>query len=198
MRKEVLATDIDEVLFPFLQEFSGWHNQEYGTELGIDSFSTYEFSDTLGVSIPETVHRVHTFLGVEHGFLDVLPLGESQEAIARLGETFKIVAITARHPQFEYSSLRYLAEYYSSTITDITLVGTSATVEVLKSKAEVCQELGAIALIDDSIAHVTSCVEAGIEGLLFGNYPWNQTDNLPGGVVRYHDWFEVSERFDVA
>lgn len=197
MSKEVLATDVDEVLFPFLQEFSGWHNQEYGTNLEIADFKTYEFSDTLGVSVPETVHRVHTFLGVEHSFLGVNPLEESQEAIARLGERFKITAITARHPQFRDSSLGYLLEHFGGKIADITLVGTSATVDVLRSKAEVCRELGAVALIDDSITHVAGCVEVGIGGVLFGDYPWNQANELPEAVVRQKNWAGVLEYFGV-
>ena len=197
MSKEVLATDIDEVLFPFLQEFSGWHNQEYGTNLEADDFKSYEFSDTLGLSVPETVHRVHTFLSVDHSFFGVSPLEESQEAISKLGEQYKLVAVTARHPQFKKSSLNYLRKFFDDKITDITLVGTSATVDVLRSKAEVCKELGAIALIDDSVVHVTGCAEVGIDGILFGDYPWNQTDELPEGVVRHKNWAGVLEYFNV-
>ena len=197
MTKEVLATDIDEVLFPFLQEFSNWHNAEYGTDLGVENFNSYEFNDTLGVSVPETVHRVHTFLGVEHGFLGVPPLKESQNAIEKLSERFEIVAITARHPQFRESSLKYLTEYYGGKITEISLVGTSATVEFVRSKAEVCRELGAVALIDDSIKHVASCVDTEVEGLLFGNYPWNQSEDLPNGVIRFNNWSEILRYFNV-
>lgn len=198
MSKEVIATDIDEVLFPFLREFSGWHNQEYGTQLNPDDFNSYEFNDILGISVPETVHRVHSFLGEEHGFLGVEPVEESKTAIAKLGEQFKIVAITARHPQFKDSSLEYLLQHFRGEIADITLVGTSATVEVVRSKAEVCKELGAIALIDDSITHVLGCAEAGIGGVLFGDYPWNQMDKLPEGVVRHKNWVGVLEHFGVA
>ena len=197
MTKEVLATDIDEVLFPFLQEFSNWHNAEYGTDLGVENFNSYEFNDTLGVSVPETVHRVHTFLGVEHGFLGVPPLKESQNAIEKLSERFEIVAITARHPQFRESSLKYLTEYYGGKIAEINLVGTSATEEFVRSKAEVCRELGAVALIDDSIKHVVSCVDTEVEGLLFGNYPWNQSEDLPNGVIRFNNWSEILRYFNV-
>lgn len=197
MTKEVLATDIDEVLFPFLREFSFWHNAEYGTNLSVENFNSYDFNDTLAISVPETVHRIHAFLSVEHGFLGVSPLKESQNAIEKLSERFEIIAVTARHPQFRESSLKYLMEYYGGKITEINLVGTSATVESVRSKAEVCRELGAVALIDDSIKHVASCVDTEVEGLLFGNYPWNQSEDLPNGVIRFKDWSEILRHFNV-
>lgn len=197
MSKEVVATDIDEVLFPFVAEFSGWHNQEYGTELSLDDFTSYEFHEVLGTSIPETVHRVHSFLSVEHGHATVSPLEKSQEAIAALGERYRLAAVTARHPQFENPTLQYILQYYGDQIVDLTLVGHKETMDVVRTKAEVCSELGAVALIDDSVQHVTGCAEVGIEGLLFGNYPWNQTDELPASVVRYNDWDGVLGHFGI-
>lgn len=66
MNKEVIATDIDEVLFPLVHEFSKWHNQEYGTTFEVDNFGSYEFDKFLCVFVPKTVHRVHSYLSVEH------------------------------------------------------------------------------------------------------------------------------------
>ncbi|MGH7234327.1 MAG: hypothetical protein ACREF7_02680, partial [Candidatus Saccharimonadales bacterium] len=69
--------------------------------------------------------------------------------------------------------------------------------EAPKSKAEVCQELGAIALIDDSLGHTKECAEVGIEGILFGDYYWNQVDVLPPGVTRCVDWQAVNQHFNI-
>lgn len=197
MSKEVIATDIDEVLFPFVAEFAGWHNQEYGTDLSFGDFKSYEFQEVIGVSIPETVHRVHSFLSVDHGHATVSPLEKSQEAVATLGEDYRLAAVTARHPQFEDPTLHYILQYYQGQITDLTLVGHKETLETVRTKAEVCLEIGAIALIDDSVQHVVGCVEAGVEGLLFGDYPWNQIEELPKGVVRCPNWSGVLEHFGV-
>lgn len=200
MSKEVVATDIDEVLFPFVREFRAWHNQEYGTCLSTNDFVSYEFSGVLDVSVQETIHRVHTFLDAEHSHVAVSPLEEAQEAITKMSEHYNIVAVTARHPQFEAQTTEYLLHHFGDIITDVTLLGRldrDTAIGVLRTKAEVCHELGAIALVDDSIMHVTDCAEAGIQGVLFGNYPWNQTDELPNGVVRYENWGGVLEHFGV-
>lgn len=195
----MIATDIDEVLFPFVDEFAVWHNTEYGTELKTRDFVSYEFSGVLEVSVKEAVHRVHTFFGAEHSHLAVPPLGEAQEAIARLEKQYEIVAITARHPQFEDPTVQYLLQHFGGVITDIALLGRHDTgIDILRTKAEVCHELGAIALVDDSITHVAECARTGIQGILFGDYPWNQADELPNGVVRYENWDGVLEHFGVS
>ncbi len=193
----MIATDIDEVLFPFVREFAVWHNQEYGTSIADGDFVTYEFEHVLGVTIPETIHRVHTFLRIEHGHLGVSPLEEAENAISLLGENFDLAAVTARHPEFETPTMNYLMRYFRGVITNLTLVGHPETMDIMRTKAEVCAELAAIALIDDSVKHVSDCAREGIQGILFGSYPWNQTDGLPAGVVRYENWDSVLEHFGV-
>ena len=197
MRKEVIVTDIYAVLFPFVDTFSRWHNQEYGTDLSRDDFNSYEFNDTLGVSVPETVHRVHQFLSMDHVLRGVEPLEHSMSAISKLSGEYSLKAITARHPQFEGVTRDYLLRYFTNNIVEMTLVGTEATMNQVRTKAEVCLEVGAIALIDDSTKHVSECVEGGITGILFGDYPWNRVNSLPDGVIRYSNWGGVLRHFDV-
>lgn len=193
MSRQVLATDIDEVLFPFVAEFSAWHNEQYNTDLSVDDFHTYEFNAVLKVPVPEAVHRIRAFLHQDHRHIK--PLEEAQEAIAQLGNRYKLVAITARHPEFEHTTRAYLFEYFRDHVADLTLVGHRVTMDVLRTKAEVCKDFKAVALIDDSVAHVTGCAEANIQGILYGNYPWNSMDHLPESVVRCANWKEVLEFF---
>lgn len=195
--KEVLAMDIDEVVFPFVAEFVSWHNVEYGTSLFFDDFHSYEFETILDTSVEETIHRVHSFIEYEHSHSGVSPIDIADKAVHRLGERFTVHAVTARHPSFRKITEEYLTEHYGDVISDVTLVGHAATMELLVSKAQVCQELGAAALIDDSISHVTGCAEAGITGVLFGDYPWNQSAQLHPDVIRCANWPAVLEYFDV-
>jgi uncharacterized HAD superfamily protein len=193
---ETLATDVDELLFPFVAEFAPWHNQEYGTSLELKDFHTYEFENVLQISIPETVYRVHAFLSVDHKHLHVSPIEEAREALEQLREQFRVRAITARHPSYAVMTQEYLDMYFGDLIEDVTLVGHDANMGVARTKANVCQEFGAVALIDDAIGHVTKCAELGIGAVLFGNYPWNQSDQLHPGIVRCNDWPAVVEHFN--
>jgi uncharacterized HAD superfamily protein len=65
-----------------------------------------------------------------------------------------------------------------------------------RPKSEVCRELGVSYLIDDNLTAVKQTSAFGIEVLLFGDYPWNQIDELPRGVTRVKNWQEVLEYFD--
>lgn len=197
MSKEVVAVDVDEVLFPFVQEFCVWHNQEYGTSFLAGDFHSYEFSHVLGLSVPETVNRVHAFLDQEDSHDDVSPIGQSVDGVHKLSERFSIVPVTARHPKFREVTERYLDEYFGGVFRAAILVGHTATVDVLRTKAEVCLGLGARGLIDDSIDHVTSCVEQNLDGVLFGNYAWNRSDDLHPEITRCETWPKVLAHYDI-
>jgi predicted amidohydrolase len=66
-----------------------------------------------------------------------------------------------------------------------------------RSKAEMCTEIGAICLVDDSQNYANQCAAAGISVLLFGRYPWN-SDSVSealalqtGRVTRVMNWHET-------
>ncbi len=81
-------------------------------------------------------------------------------------------------------------------LSSVSYIGYAAVMSNPRKKVEVCKDIEAIALIDDSIGHITECVEAGMQGILFGDYPWNQTEELSSGIVRCSNWPEVLEYFD--
>lgn len=64
-------------------------------------------------------------------------------------------------------------------------------------KVELCRQLGAAMLIDDSLHYVREMAEEGMSAVLFdmeGKYGWNKDkEELPAGVVRLKSWHEVVE-----
>ena len=55
-----------------------------------------------------------------------------------------------------------------------------------------CRDIGAIALIDDSLKYALECASDLSHIVLFGNYGWNQTEEpLPANVARLTNWDEV-------
>lgn len=196
MNKEGIAVDIDEVLFPFLDEFIKDHNDLYGTNLMINDFPSYEFSGTLGLGILDTVERVYSF----QSRLDqskIAPLQESKESIAKVASKYDINIVTARHPQFEDETVEWLNTHFMGNFVSTTFIGFPEVMEKPLTKAEVCKEIGAVALIDDSLKHLLQCSEVGIEGILFGDYPWNQTDSLPENISRCTNWIKVLDHLNI-
>lgn len=195
MSKKVLACDMDEILFPFLDNFLDHISNKYGTKHSRKDFSSYEFEETLGLTFDETVRRVYEFNSMNCLHID--PIEDSVNAINKLADKYDLQIITARHPQHAETTSAWIRQKYGNVFGGIEFIGHPGAIENPKTKAEVCIEKGAIALIDDSHGHITKCAEHGIEAILFGDYPWNQARSLPDGVVRKVNWQEVISHFEV-
>lgn len=189
-----MAVDVDEVLYPFVASFLVHHNDTYETDHKFDEFLSYEFEHALGIDVDETIRRVYGYLETDHSHIDSLE--GAKEAIMELSSRHDLYVVTARHPKFEESTKRWINERFGNVFQSVISIGYAPIMEKPVTKAEICNQLGAVALIDDSVGHVTHCAESGIEGVLFGNYPWNQTDELPERVTRCNDWPAVLEYFD--
>ena len=194
MSREVIAVDIDEVLFPFVEGFIEHDNSIHEGELTVEQFTSYAFEEVIDIPMAEAVARVYSFNDAEHGHIK--PIELSEQAIESLAERYELAVITARHPQFEKNTKAWLKRHLPEVFSAVHFIGYAAVMEKPRTKAEVCHELGAVALIDDSLNHVAGCAAAGIEGILFGDYPWNQASDLPKGVTRCPDWQAVLEYFD--
>lgn len=195
MTKELLACDVDEVFFPLLGHFLEDYNATHGTNITPDQFKTYHFDGPLGLTVPQTVEKIYSFLRSDHSQIELLEGVE--DAIERLEKRFDMHVVTARHPDFETATWQWLQQRLPDKFKGIKLIGYAPIIEKPTTKAHVCKGLGAVALIDDSIDHVLPCAEEGIEGILFGDYPWNQADILPAGVSRCPTWQDVPEHFNV-
>ncbi len=190
MTKETIAVDVDEVLYPFLDEFIVHHDHNYGTKLNKEQFTAYDFDGPLDLPTSETVRRIYNFLELS-GDLEVEPIEEARDSIAKLSERFNLVIVTARHSSFENITQNWLGKHFPNYFQDVELIGYAPIMDKPLTKAEVCIKLGAIALIDDSLLHVKQATSAGINGILFGDYPWNKTEKLPHGVIRCDNWPKV-------
>ncbi len=196
MTKPVLAVDVDEVLFPLLDGFTAWHNQKYDTKLAAHMFKTYRFSDTLLIDEADSIGRVRHFLS--NGHATVQPIKDAQDAIARLAEVCTIVIVTARFPDLRGVTEEYLDTYFMSHIQDVHMAGYPGDRLGVRPKVEICSEINAVALVDDSLKHISDCARAGMQGVLFGDYAWNRnSEQLPDRIVRCANWNEVAEFFDV-
>ncbi len=195
MAREVITVDVDEVVFPFLGQFILDYNPRYDADLKPEDFTTYEFENHLGLTLDETVRRLRTFTGMDHDNIE--PIEGSVEAIGRLATKYDLEIITARHPDFEINTVRWLQQKLGHEFKGINAIGYAPVMDRPLTKAEVCLKIGAIAHIDDSLRHSTEVAEVGIEAVLFGDYLWNQAEILPTGVVRIPDWPAVAEHFNV-
>jgi 5'(3')-deoxyribonucleotidase len=113
-------------------------------------------------------------------------------AIGQLSKKFDVVIITARDPAWEEATLRWLNGHFGEVFQSVHFAGNMAGLTV-KSKGEICVEVGAKWLIDDNPANLMTAVDKGVVGILFGEYGWHH--NAPDHLVRCRDWPAVVEYF---
>jgi len=194
MKKEIknICVDCDDVLVDFHTPLRVWHNVTYGTNLKHEDFTSYRFNLIWGGSGEEAIRRVNEFQNSPYA-KKILPIEGAVEAIDILLQRGKRLFLTTSRPIFlrgdteellnKYFKDKFLELFYSSN-------NYSQAKNSGKSKGEICKDLNAL-LIDDSLDYVKQCALLGLDGILFGNYPWNQNGNLPKNVVRVKNWEEV-------
>jgi hypothetical protein len=110
----------------------------------------------------------------------------------------ELVVVTSRQLDIEEATKAWLHRHYPDVFSAVRFghhYGKADDNRKPKTKAELCAELGATVLIDDSLIYANQCSASIDHVVLFdfdGSYPWNKTQNaLPANVHRAHSWPEV-------
>jgi 5'(3')-deoxyribonucleotidase len=183
MSKPILAIDVDEVLFPFIRQVLEDHHSRTGYRPTLSEVKTTRLSPVLGIPEHEVLVNIEAMISREHLHIDPLP--DALASLKFLHKLYEPVVLTARWDRLIEGSTAWLKHHFPDIFQDMYFIGTS------RSKAEACLEIGAVALVDDSLNMVAGCAQAGLGAILFGDYPRNQATELPAGVARAKDWSEV-------
>lgn len=193
--KPIVAIDIDDVLADTTDALRIWGNQRSDKQLTPQDFMIdAEYWAYYGEVWKR--HELHHLKYEE--FEDELIMSQKSiplipgaaMALKELQKEYHVVLITSRNPDLERSTREWLAPYIEGDI-ELYLARSIKRPEVTETKGEICARLGASILIDDSVEHVTSALEHGIEAILFGNYGWQS--HVPKGAVRKESWSDVLE-----
>ncbi len=190
-----IAIDIDEVLALHNEHLVPLYNTIYNANHTIDEYTTDAWPVVWGVSGDEAEKRA-VFLHEQRFHRQLQPIPGALDAIKKLKQKHRLVVVTARRRMIIDDTIDWIAEHFPDVFDDIRFLHMFED-EAHKTKAEICTSLGADILIDDSVSHVTTMAECGKQAVLFGDYVWNQLDELPVGVVRLANWQSVLEHFDV-
>lgn len=191
MRRLVLAFDCDDVLVHTSSVIVDKYNKLYGTSVTLDAY--YRKGDTWqSNSHEEALQRLDGIL--RDGVIDeVAPDTEVVRAAEQLAAIHELHLVTGRQDYMEPATLRLLHTYFPGCFTGVehtNYVTVANSTYLRRSKGEVCSQLGADVLIDDHVDHGESVLAAGVsEVIVFGDYPWNNSFELPTGMSRCSNWF---------
>lgn len=193
MKKQVIAVDCDDVLAEHVGDLVAWTNDNFGTSLRVSDYSDH-WQEFWGVDKDEVEKRSkdyhdsgrHLHLQTKPGALDT---------ILYLKRYFDLVVVTARRNEIIDVTREWLNREYPDIFSDVLFVPIWEEGNTI-TKADICLGIGADYLIDDLLRHCEIAAKCGIKSVLYGNYNWNKTDELPENVTRCSDWNEVREYFD--
>lgn len=197
MTKPTIAIDIDDVLADYAAEFVLASNKLWGTNFTVDDYNE-DWMALWGVGIDEVVERgkvlfedrIHERLKHKDAAVPVL---ES------LSKRYRLTVLTARDEQSKAMTLEWFTRHYPMIDhTNITFAGLWNNPDkdtAKRTKGAIAKNLGVDYIIDDQLKHCIAAAEHGITALLFGEYSWNQADELPPGITRVSNWEAVEDYF---
>lgn len=197
MPKKIIAVDIDEVLSPHFEDLMNWYNRTYGTKLTLaNNHPADDDVEPWGTKDMYTARRrVHNFFETTE-FLAAKPYKEAIKILRILSKTYILVVVTSRDSMIEKVTREWLDKHFNELFAEAHFTARYSVEGKARSKSDICLEIGAKYLIDDSLEQALEAAHRGITVLLFGEYPWNQATKLPKNIIRVTDWKAVLECFD--
>ncbi|KAF8898466.1 hypothetical protein BD779DRAFT_1484082 [Infundibulicybe gibba] len=180
----VIAIDLDDVLSQTNEEVASWHNEMYGTNMDISQFYYYYYWKNPFWGTPaETFTKVKEFYSANriHKANTVPGAREGAQTLRDMG--YRLIIVTARSPDIADRSWEWVNQHFPHIFDSVICTGqfkdadkTGHEVVTKLSKSQVCAELKARVLIDDSLENAMQCAaaEPPIPVLLFGDYQWNR------------------------
>ncbi|EAU92658.2 hypothetical protein CC1G_01703 [Coprinopsis cinerea okayama7 len=180
----LIAVDLDDVLSQTNVAVAEWHNEKYGTNMKLSDFLYYYYWKNPYWGTPEeTFKKVREFYETDIIY-NTKPVPGAREGIENLRQLgFRLIIVTARAEDTADQSWKWVERYFPGCFESIVCTGQfkdahkkGHEVVTRLSKAQVCHDLKALLLIDDSSENALSVASAEnpTPVLLFGDYQWNQ------------------------
>ncbi|KNZ79631.1 hypothetical protein J132_08933 [Termitomyces sp. J132] len=197
----VIAVDLDDVLSQTNQMVADWHNTQYGTDMDISMFYYYYYWKNPYWGTPtETFIKVEKFYETDLIFKTKVVPGarEGVQALKNMG--FRLVIVTARAEDKADESWDWANRHFPGLFENIICTGqfkdahkTGHELVTKLSKAQVCADLKAVLLIDDSVENALQCAthKEPTQVLLFGNYEWNKRASGPQEEMSFDRRLEI-------
>ncbi len=187
-----IAVDIDDTLLDFVGTYILFHNETFKTNLKKEDFETYSFNYARGGTMKQAVSSVRQFYKTDF-FKGMKPFPGAIEVIQKLKEKNNLFIVTSRPYNMKEGTFDQLSKYFQNTFLEVFFSSNHYTKAKNsgKTKAEICNDLEASLLIDDSLVYTQECVTKGINSILL-DAPWNQNGSIEG-IVRVKSWKEIGD-----
>lgn len=195
--KKTIAIDVDDVLAANAAGLVAYSNKKWGTNLTVNDYQEH-WGEMWQVDHAESEQRALQIF--EEAVMSGYEYDDTAlPVLLELRKKYRLVVVTARRRLIEQSTREWLERHYEGIFDDVMFAGlydAGHTDDVYqKTKLDTLKGISAHYLIDDQTKHCFAAAEAGIHAILFGDYTWNQTDELPSLVTRCRDWQAIRAFF---
>lgn len=199
MKKPIIAVDVDDVLSKTSWGFIEYSNKTWGHALTQDDYDE-DWAKVWGTSVKVARERAD-FIHENGIFGELSYFPEALTVLTKLKKRYTLVVATSRRATIESLSKQWLQQHYEGIFEGVFFSGIydgklgKHEDHIARTKNDLLLEIGADYLIDDQLKHCLAAGEHELEAILFGDYKWNQSDNLPAHVTRCVDWMSVEAYF---
>ena len=106
------------------------------------------------------------------------PIPHAIEMLQAMKEEYELHVVTSRQYAIQEKTLEWINNHYPNIFTEIHFGNHYSREGKVRSKPEICKDIGAVLLIDDSLQYAYQCHQADIPVILFGEYAWNQKHSV--------------------
>ena len=110
----------------------------------------------------------------------------------RLTQEHDIYVITARPSYLEDKIRNRIESNYGACFKDIILTDQVFEKDNARKKSEICNDVGAKLMIDDSVNHAYDCVSEDIDVFLM-DMPWNQNYKADDKIIKVYSWDDIEK-----
>ncbi|XP_006454613.1 hypothetical protein AGABI2DRAFT_182583 [Agaricus bisporus var. bisporus H97] len=179
-----IAVDLDDVLSQTNQAVADWHNEVYGTDMDLSHFYYYYYwKNPYWGTVQDTFNKLEDFYKTDRLY-KASPVPGALKGLQTLRDMgFRLIIVTARQEDKADESWKWVTKHFPGIFENIICTGqfkdthkSGHEVVTKLNKPQICKELGAKLLIDDSVENALQCVNASepVPVLLFGDYEWNR------------------------
>ena len=195
MKKRVVAVDFDDVLANFNGAYCVHHNEHYGTSISFEDIVDFDMCALYGIDQTTNILRVRHFCHNHHH--QILPHQGAQEVLELLSDRYALHLLTSRCESLRDTTLEWLKRYRMDCFAEYHFTNGFGTLfpDKSRSKAQVCTDIGAVALIEDAPENAHTVAESGVSVIL-PHRPWNKT--VQGTrIYRAHSWEDVFQNLQL-
>lgn len=189
MTRPILVVDFDDVCVDFVGGYLQFHNKYYFTKVSYEQVYTYDLHKLFKISVEEKNRRIAEYwASPEHDYIQ--PMQDAAASLWILAERYEIHMASARASNTEAQTKRLIDRYFPELFERVHLLGSFHHAEgKRRTKAEICDEVDAVALIDDAFHNAEPAVKEGRK-VLMPDRPWNW-DRNHAGVIRVFGWSQI-------